>query len=1300
MSDKCKELQIEVLKEVRDLNPDPELLKEARDIMDYFKFKQGKFDIKEVSIERGSEQAYWNMKNKQTADWVDNQIIDVTPNNTFIDFSFNGSSKLTSNLVKKASYNKQSKVTEITLDSGARFKFEDGARVSKPSSNGNYITLQNDLYAYGINTYSYGSSKNIKEESKFTRMAKDIHKNIDAMKSLLHSLNDIDPIKTSEEHLKHLTSLFDMINPKFLKDVSYLLNTDASKTSGIVEGKDLKINIKNSNRTTNNEQTAAEIYAHEVMHTLTGYATKSKDAEAIRLQREIYHVMDIVRKSIKVKDLIDISSINPNEEVKIAQAQLDYVFKNKDNKAIDEFIAYGLTNELWVNKLKAIEIKSDSSVGNETLLDKLLKLVRQLFNKVFGKDMKTLVGKDAHSALLELSFELAEYNNRSINKIRSTESAVSKMVRLLEDSNNLIVKAFDYVGDKVFGSKDELPMKPSKEASKIDWAKYYVKIGSKITTDPRLRGIFQTALSGLGFSPEGMVQNIIRDFKDPTQLERLIEKLGSQSDTIDRIRNTMIKSVQDSIMEGFSKPLTDREQSAITNIILELDIDSLNGKYSNSQLIKLLTEPDYLDKAIGKAKYNLKTLDSENYYWHLNQANGLGYYLATHQAGIAQNLNSINIAKGLLSDKYKPASKDLINSIDEVSTLIGIKYSNNLDKQIVANLIKSEPRGIKNILEYHKGFKKESSDKLFKSSKTHIIKGYIKEIFDDTIDIKVAPLNQDREMREKGYEFVGHVTKHSKDKNTTDMALYKSKLGLTQQYYRSATRLTNLARKGMSLTDIRYTTNDDLVKRYVKRDVAVMNQVRRTIIKDMQSGELDIKEYAKDIGIVPVMDPSGKVIDYRYMMNKSSKLDLLDQNKKVAKVLGGMIGAIYDKTETEIQNDKVLDLILDDMNENYIPGLRLGKNNHEYIVISADSDIAKIREIYKILPDKFKQHIKSTNNKYIAVRRDMLHNYFGFRHASILDLGYGNLTLNNITPENIKKVIRVAELVWKEIIKLVKVDILVKIPSVMIGNIISNIMWSISYGHSPIKVLDKTLKNVKNIREYINLHDELIELELAKASGNILKKDISKINIIKERLKSNPIYELDQAGMIQAIVEDVSTADYESSNKIVRKMDEYLDRTPGFVKNGLNWLYLTEKTSYFKFMNQIVQYSDLVARATQNDLLKEKGVSKEVRMNQIMDDFVNYNKPASSVEEYLNQIGLIMFTKYMKRIQRALKNFVNKKPLNAFLTVTGQELIYDIDDVTDQFMLIRSYKNLDQSMIDQLLGILSPASYQLITGNK
>ena len=107
------------------------------------------------------------------------------------------------------------------------------------------------------------------------------------MKELLHTLNDLDPIKTTTEHLNHLSSLFDMIDPKFLKHVHYFLNTEGSKNGGTVEGAELKLTIKNSNRTASNEQSMAEVYAHEVLHTMSGFATKSKDAEAVRIKSGI-----------------------------------------------------------------------------------------------------------------------------------------------------------------------------------------------------------------------------------------------------------------------------------------------------------------------------------------------------------------------------------------------------------------------------------------------------------------------------------------------------------------------------------------------------------------------------------------------------------------------------------------------------------------------------------------------------------------------------------------------------------------------------------------------------------------------------------------------------------------------------------------------------------------------------------------------------------------------------------------------------------------------------------------------------
>ena len=353
----CKQ---EVLKEIRDnITPDPKILKEALNIMNQFektKFNDMNFEIKTA------ESVYWDMKRQAEMEWLENQEVDVSPvGKTFVDFSFNGSSMMDSKLVTKAVYNRNTKETTVTLDNSYKFTFSNNTRISKPSSKGHYITLQNELYEYGIDTSSYGSSvdsNKIDSISKFTKLAYDIHKNVDKMKELLTTLNDLDNVKASEKHLTHLSSLFDAINPKFLKNVHYLLNTTGSKNVGLVEGSELKIVLKNSNRVATNEQSGAEIYAHEVVHTLMGFASKSKDPEALRLIRELYHVMNVARKSIKAKHLVGETSIDPAEELKIATSQLNHVFNNKDHNGLDEFIAHGLTNELWMKRLSEITINS------------------------------------------------------------------------------------------------------------------------------------------------------------------------------------------------------------------------------------------------------------------------------------------------------------------------------------------------------------------------------------------------------------------------------------------------------------------------------------------------------------------------------------------------------------------------------------------------------------------------------------------------------------------------------------------------------------------------------------------------------------------------------------------------------------------------------------------------------------------------------------------------------------------------------------------------------------------------------
>jgi len=222
------------------------------------------------------------------------------------------------------------------------------------------------------------------------------------------------------------------------------------------------------------------------------------------------------------------------------------------------------------------------------------------------------------------------------------------------------------------------------------------------------------------------------------------------------------------------------------------------------------------------------------------------------------------------------------------------------------------------------------------------------------------------------------------------------------------------------------------------------------------------------------------------------------------------------------------------------------------------------------------------------------------------------------------------------------------------------------------------LDNKRNITEYVENEHEIARL---KAEG--LTDNDTKVKIVRlvEENKKNPVAPLMEAGMYQSIIEDLDTQDYKSKNVIANFAQSKIGNLPEYVKNGANWAYLSEKTGVFQFVQRATQYSDFIARATEYQILKEKGVADKVAKQTVLDAFINYGKPSSSFEEYLNNIGMVMFTKYAKRIRRAIKSSVGKKPLNIILSILGQEMFFEADDIWDQNPITRSYTNLNQDFM-------------------
>jgi len=166
---------------------------------------------------------------------------------------------------------------------------------------------------------------------------------------------------------------------------------------------------------------------------------------------------------------------------------------------------------------------------------------------------------------------------------------------------------------------------------------------------------------------------------------------------------------------------------------------------------------------------------------------------------------------------------------------------------------------------------------------------------------------------------------------------------------------------------------------------------------------------------------------------------------------------------------------------------------------------------------------------------------------------------------------------------------------------------------------------------------------------------------------------------------------------------------------------MTEGTPFFDFMFTATQYSDFVARATEYQLrmanapkqfevvVDENGKKvkkttdaylkyEEAVTIDIWNAFINYDKPQSSLEQYLNDIGLLMFTKYAKRIQHMITKGIINNPIGVLMFTMYQSAILNTDDIYEQNIFNKSWSSLIHNPIENFVDAATPMPLQFYFG--
>lgn len=1205
-----------------------------------------------------------------------------------------------------------------------------------------FATRYEVLFAeYAKDNLVLGSSdKHIKLGENF-KETEYVHGSSAHMKTMLKRLHILGGEKANDSDLDTYIDYIDKMPPNFFNKIELYLEEAGNNSQGTASAGRIDIIIDPAKKQIGNQQSEASIYVEEVVHSMTASAMHSKVPAAVKLKRQLANIIEQARKQVDWNDFLPASedSIDAEKEEKYAKWLYNYMFTGKN--ADYEFLAKALAVPEVSSAFSKIKVKDESN--KKSLLDKINDFFATVIDILSGNITLEQKNQNVHDAVVNLAFSFGEINNRATRNIAEKGGYLDKVFEVVNDLDDKVNLFSRETKDKVFGDLSKVPVKKVSDTmyGRVKDVGRFIGLSLVNPVHTKAMGVLA---SSYGLKPEGTVREIIGGMFATDSVQRIAEVLAMQSGYVDKQRNDQIDLTRKNILNKFTSPkdVPVELEEALTSVIADTELSYLFGNdsvakdlglrktvYTNKVLRNLLTKDEELNKLIHATKRALREIDPSNYHWHTEQSTGLGIFMATHKGTPEQNLNAYNIAIGLRSGHEKRSSAVLEKAINELSTLVAIRNTSIEERNLVADAMKGEWAGVQHVADVVEGFKKNTNETVFKGSKTNKIKGYTREVFDDSIAMEIAPVEDRARMEAEGYTFKAVLNNRAGELRVKKMALYVTESATRVNRLRGGVRLNQITSKGTTITSATYKDgagfNTSAIRNRAKLEISRIERESKVRVKAMEEGKYDFKDTI--FGVVPVLDDAGNVVDYRYMMDKKTKKELLNQDTRVSEVMAKSFGSLVDKENSAKHNANVLKALQEDMNTNWEEGVTGKDGLTEYALLGPNSADPEMRKLYYMMPTEFQKFVNTRHDKTMAVRRDLLFLYFGYSHVTAANFP----GLKHISPKVVIKFIRIAETVWIDIVKIVKTNILIKMPTVLVGNIFSNMIHSVLRGYNPIEVsklyvesyrdIKAYNKNVKRAQELANSKREAVVAinrdSLPAKRKSELARELKRINgekaAVEARLSASPIHELVLLGLDQN-VEDSTNDSERSSNNVVKAIDDkVLNHAPEMVRAGLDILFITRKTKFYKVANEFLEVSDLIARDVQNRIEQKVEVkqadgkkilpswwldgedraegykstqrltgterkeflaeAKKQRYYELVEDYVSYTKPSGRFEEYLNRIGVLMFTKYVKRIQRIILKTGSKGVIKTLAVSLVLGYLGGFPSILDQSVLLKEW---------------------------
>ena len=1116
-------------------------------------------------------------------------------------------------------------------------------------NDGQYIVKSNGMSSDGSKSISMGSS--IDKETEGLKSLLTITGTMAAkLDSLVTDIKDTDKQAEalSPEHEKHLDHVFEMYKKVMLdasKDIELNVEVfedlDAMKTNrGFATLETGKIALILGQQ---QHVGATEVLAEELQHVLISDAFKRNPL----LENQVMELRSVLAKEFDYTVFLENKNESTQEDIDIAIEKYNYAFQNKDYPA-EEFLAKITTNKQLVEALGTVTSSSNlqwikpAQPKNGEKLSKGM----QMWNRLVGILNSMYWGKKlGKESARELALNLLDTVIRAEHKSNKEEEK-----SLYQKTLDLVDRGDERLSDFAKKNKDEYRSYAEYLASEDKNA-----IGRAVNSLWKIKSMSRVKSLAL---QNGWFTNVLMNIDNP-DVAKVFEMFRHSKEFVNKEAIALKKATADVLDNTYKLgELSAAKRKASKRVILDTDAGVLGDSKTILSYLKdeSRIDQDYQELIKGFNKTVIQSIED------------LAGLLVTNTVSSRNSyVNAIQIALGKAGD----TSKETVDRIDKAVSLLALKNSAEINKDLTIKVLEENPKGIDRALILKAQNEAKILELAYKGDPMYAVKGAKHEYFAEEKKQYIVKANEMKELVKGGLHNLG---KHEELSRILGEDIY--------------TIVGDNIEAGFTvglISKVQFKTEGDSLKSLLME------------FNDLLEDEADkkIKELSKETGkvegaLIPERSGTGKIYDYKIRIPHEVKSKYLAVEDDIVTTVANTVSNLSHKQEAMMSNIAAV-TYLDKFHTMYE-----GNKDYQFIDVSENSKSELGKEYWEGLPYYVKKHITNSNKDgRLMVEESLLVTTFGYQDVSIVNAPWiKDKVKRQLVAKKFEKVVEELVGKWKQVIVTLT-------PATIMGNNISNMIVALQHtkNKNPLVYMKKYQKYWEMMNQYQEDHKALLKLKVRRDAGESISE--AKIKGLEAKLESSFVHHIIQDGQYTSILEDIDREKFDRAGMLEGGLDNLLakpknEKMRENIKTVVDNIYIRKDARMFNSIMKLTLYGDAINKLIMlEDMVQRENTDVTQPMLNYVDSLhVNYGYLDNRYLKWGNGIFLT-FTKYTFRVLPAVIKMASKKPVSMFTFeslnhLTGLDASTPLEQYYSPLDTLQGKFSLWDSPIDVFKTILIP----------